>query len=35
MIMDSSAPRGSWVLGEVIEVFPDKYKSCAFSEAAD
>ncbi|KAK0152604.1 hypothetical protein N1851_005873 [Merluccius polli] len=24
-IMDASAPRGSWPLGKVLEVFPDKY----------
>lgn len=24
VIMDSSAPRGSWALGKVLEVFPDK-----------
>lgn len=24
VIMDSSAPRGSWPLGRVLEVFPDK-----------
>lgn len=24
MIMDSSAPRGSWMLGRVREAFPDK-----------
>lgn len=24
VVMDSSAPRGSWALGKVIEVFPDK-----------
>lgn len=24
MVMDSSAPRGSWMLGRVTETFPDK-----------
>lgn len=24
MMMDSTAPRGSWVLGRVLETFPDK-----------
>lgn len=24
VIMDASAPRGSWPLGKVLEVFPDK-----------
>lgn len=24
VIMDASAPRGSWPLGRILEVFPDK-----------
>ena len=24
LVVDSSAPRGSWVLGRVTEVYPDK-----------
>ena len=24
MVMDSSAPRGSWPLGKILEVFTDK-----------